>query len=348
VAAKSLPALLVFPFEPNSLVMAALSRNHLSADGYQVELLCYPDTAGGTAWLWGQVLPETDPAGYDRLVVIGDRPDPDITTQLLETIERWQAGDTPVSLLNRHEANWSRLPDLLKRGVDVVLGGDWAYFWGDEISQSDLAWGRIAALCTRDPSQSTVGLSRMERSVTKGLLKVVYDAASNPAANLDGWVALAEPILDQIEADNRSFFSQQSDSFVEKYTATSTPGTVDGRVLRFDPMPGAFLSVEQAIGAFPHAYYWALEAAIERHGRALESGIKFNTPYAIAVWPNDDEVQMLAINHWLDENVVPIRFLYPSDLGPVPGGNECTVQARMPALEAEIVVRSLVDACNQW
>ena len=42
---KSQPALLVFPFEPNSLVMAALSRKHLADDGYQIELLCYPDTA---------------------------------------------------------------------------------------------------------------------------------------------------------------------------------------------------------------------------------------------------------------------------------------------------------------
>lgn len=347
VGRKSQPALLVFPFEPNSLVMAALSRKHLADDGYQVELLCYPDTAGGTAWLWGEVLPEANPSDYARLVVIGDRPDPNITARLLGTVERWQASNTQVSLLNRHEANWPRVPDLLERGVDVILGGDWAYFWGDNISRTDLAWGRVAALCTRDPSQSTVGLTAEEQAVTKGLLKMVYDAARQPADDLDGWLALARPILDHVETDNRAFFAQQADGFAETY-ATTTPGVVEGRVLRFEGTPGGFLPFEQAPGAFAHAYYWALEVAIERHGRAPERGIKFNVPYAIAAWPDGDELQILALNHWLDEDAVPIRFLYPSDLGPVPGGNESTLQVRMPALEAEILMRALVDGCNQW
>jgi hypothetical protein len=337
-ATKPLPALLVFPFEPHSLVMAALSRKHLFAGEYRVELLCYPDTAGGTAWLWGEVLSKTEPADFDRLVVIGDRPDPDITPQLLETVERWQASNTQVSLLNRHEANWPRLPALLQREVDVVLGGDWAYFWANQISRTDLAWGRIAALCTRDPSQSTLGLTLEEQTVTRGLLKTVFDATSNPAGNVEGWLTLAEPILDQIAADNRTFFAQRADGFIETYATTAAPGVVDGRVLRFEETPAAF----------PHAYYWALEAAIEGQGRAPERGIKFNVPYAIAAWRVGDQMEILALNHWLDEDAVPIRFLYPSGLGPVPGGNESTIQVRLPALEADLVVRALVSACNQW
>jgi len=50
-AMRAQPALIAFPFDPHSLVMAALSRQHLIAAGYAVELLCYPDTAGGPAWL---------------------------------------------------------------------------------------------------------------------------------------------------------------------------------------------------------------------------------------------------------------------------------------------------------
>lgn len=99
------------------------------------------------------------------------------------------------------------LPALLQRGAEVVLGGDWAYFWGEPASQSDVAWGRIAGLCTRDPNQSTVGLTDEEEAVTKGLLKTVYDAASRPATDTDGWAALVRPILDRIQADDRVFFS---------------------------------------------------------------------------------------------------------------------------------------------
>ena len=334
---RNWPALLVFPFDPHSLVMAALSRKHLAADGYEVELLCYPDTAGGPDWLWGQALPDTDPSSYARLVVIGDRPDPSVTPQLLRTAGRWQAAGAPVSLLNRHEANWSRLPDLLQLGIEVILGGDWTYFWGEPVSQTNLAWGRIAALCTRDPTQSTVGLTHEEQAVTQGLLKVVYDAASQPADDTDGWATLAKPILDRIQADDRVYFAEQADGFAATYATVTHPGQVEGRVLRFEKAPSEF----------PHAYYWALEAAIERHRRVTERGVRFNVPYAIATWADGNMVELLAINHWREEEVIPIRLLYPTDLGPPPAGNESTLQVRLPAVQAEIVVRALVDACNQ-
>jgi len=58
-------------------------------------------------------------------------------------------------------------------------------------------------------------------------------------------------------------------------------------------------------------------------------------------------VELLAINHWREEEAIPIRLLYPGDLGPPPAGNEGTVQARLPASQAERVIRALVDACNQ-
>jgi len=338
-------ALLVFPFEPHSLVMAALSRKHLAADGYDVELLCYPDTAGGSEWLWGQVLPEADPNNYDRLVVIGDRPDSSVTSQLLETVGRWQSAGAPVSLLNRHEANWPHLPALLQHGIDIVLGGDWAYFWGEAPIRTDLAWGRIAALCTRDPTQSTVGLTDEERAITQGLLKVVYDAASQPADDTDDWAALARPILDRIQADNRSYFAAQAGGFAATYATTPDPGQVEGRVLRY----------KQAPSEFPHACYWVLEAAIERHGRVPERGIRFNVPYAVATWPTTDSagsmggdaVELLAINHWREEQAIPIRLLYPAGLGPSPAGNESTIQVLLPTVQAELVVRALLDACNR-
>jgi hypothetical protein len=334
---RNRPALLVFPFDPHSLVMAALSRKHLVAAGYAVELLCYPDTPDGPDWLWGQVLPETDPGKYDRLVVIGDRPDPSVTSRLLRTARLWQAAGTAVSLLNRHEANLPRLPALLQLGVEVILGGDWAYFWGEPVSQSDLAWGRIAALCTRDPTQSTVGLRDEEQAITQGLLKVVYDAASQPADDTDRWAALAKPILDRIQTDRWVYFADQADGFAATYTTVTHPGQVEGRVLRFEKVPNEF----------PHAYYWALEAAIERHGRAPERGIHFNVPYAVATWPDGDMVELLAINHWREEEAIPIRLLYPADLGPPPAGNESTIQVRLPTVQAEIVVRALLDACSQ-
>jgi hypothetical protein len=90
-----------------------------------------------------------------------------------------------------------------------------------------------------------------------------------------------------------------------------------------------------------------LEAAIERQGRSWERGICFNVPYAVATWPTGDAVELLAINHWRDEKAIPIRLLYPADLGPPPEGNESVIRVRLPASQAEVLVRTLIEACNQ-
>lgn len=337
-------ALLVFPFDPHSLVMAAISRKQLMEAGYSVELLVYPDTHGATAWLWNEALPDFTAGDFAHLVVIGDRPDTATTPTLLTNVAQWRSAGATVTLLNRHEANWARLPDLLRYGIQVSLGGDWAYFWGDTVDEADLFWGQIAALCTRDPIQSTVGLTTEETVISQGLLKVIYDGITSAAHQSDNsaaaWSALATPILDRIAVDERDWFAAQAADFSAIYATLPAPGRVEGRVLRFE------LSAVQAT----HTLFWGLEKAIETHGRAAERGICFTTPYAIATWvdPNDDStVELLAISHWREEEATPIRLLYPTDLGPTPEGNESAIRVRVSAAQATSVVQALVRACNE-
>lgn len=330
-------ALIAFPFEAHSLVMASLSRKHLSAAGNSVESLCYPDTADGPNWLWKQALPEIGPQGFDRLIIIGDRPDPATTPQVMGTVRLWQDDNAIVSILNRHEANWSRLPQLLKLGAEVILGGDWVYFWGDSANEVDLVWGRIGALCTRDPTQSTVGITTEEQAITQGLLNVVYKILAEPLVDdTAGWQALAEPILDRIADDDRPYFTSRASDFVETWTKAVFPGRVEGQLVTFDEAPGEL----------PQASYWTMEATIEDIGRTPERGIRYNVPYAIATWPDGDGIELLAINHWREEEAIPIRLLYPSDLGPAPEGNESTLHVRMSAEQAEAVIPALTAACN--
>jgi hypothetical protein len=112
---------------------------------------------------------------------------------------------------------------------------------------------------------------------------------------------------------------------------------VNGRVLVFDRAPGRM----------PQAYYWMLEAAIERYGRSVERGTRFSVPYAIATWPEGGGVEMLALSHWREDEATPIRLLYPGDVGPPPAGTESTIHVRLPAEIAPIVLDRLVEACNQ-
>lgn len=336
------PALLVFPFEPHSLVMAALTRRHLHAAGAEVELFCYPDAAGNSAWLWNRVLSELSPEWYARLVVIGDRPDPTALRARQSVVERWQAAGARVSLLNRHEGNWSALHALRRAGAEIILGGDWAFFSGRNIGMLDMAWGRIAALCTRDPTLPVVGPAPEEMAVARGLLKVVYDAASHPADDSAGWSALAEPILDRIAGNDRdagwNYFLNQSADFPATWGRAVVPSHVAGRVLLFKDSPSVA----------PQSNYWMMEAAIEAQGRALERGICFNTPYAIAIrHAEKDKVELLAINHWREEKAIPIRLLCPPDLDPPPAGHEGCVFLALPAGRAPVIVQSLIDPCNQ-
>ena len=331
-------SLLVFPFEPHSLVMAAISRKNLAAAGYTVETLCYPDKADGPNWLWNQALREIKPQGFDRLVIIGDRPSKGMTPSILDTMSLWRENDVNISILNRYEANWSRLPQLLELGVEAILGGDWVYFWGDSVSEEDLMWGRIGALCTRDPTQSTVGITLEEQTITQGLLNLVYKTiASTPAEDTVGWMRLTESILNRIEDDDRAFFTSQASGFSEFWAKATAPSRVEGQLVSFDQTPGKL----------PQATYWTLEATIEDLGRIPERGIRFNIPYAIATWPDSDGVQLLAINHWREEEAIPIRLLYPFDLGPPPQGNESTIHVHMTSEQAAAVIPALTAACNE-
>jgi hypothetical protein len=316
--------------------MAAISRRNLKRAGWQVEMLCYPDTTGGPGWLWREALADNSPAEYGLLVAIGDRPDPAATADLLNRVQLWRSAGVPVTILNRHEANWSRLPALLDLGVELFLGGDWAYFWGSEVAQRDLVWGQIAALCTRDPTQSTAKLYLEQERTMKGLLKAVYDQTGRSSDDLAGWVRLSEAIISRIEADDTAYFAAQAQDFVASYATVPGSPCVEGRVLRFEDAPGEL----------PQAYFWALEAAIEKNGRAPEPGIRFKTPYALATWTDGDELELLAISHWREDAAIPIRLLYPSDLGPRPEGNECTIRVRLPLAQAGAVVQALIAACN--
>jgi hypothetical protein len=331
-------ALIAFPFEAHSLIMAALSCKHLNTAGCIVEPLCYPDTADGPTWLWNEALLEISPKGFDRLVIIGDRPDAAITPRMVETVRLWREIGVTVSVLNRHEANWSRLPKLLDLGAEVILGGDWAYFWGDAASEADLVWGRIGALCTRDPTQSTVGVTAEEQAVTQGLLNVLFKTVAEPPADdTAGWLSVAEPILDRIAVDDHAYFANQASGFVETCAKAAFPGRVEGQVVVFDQTPGEI----------SQANYWIMEATIEQYGRVPERSIRFNVPYAIATWPDGDAVELLAINHWREEEAIPIRLLYPTDLGPTPEGNESTIRVRMSVKQAVVVILALTAACNR-
>ncbi len=339
-SALSIPhaALVVAPFDPHSLVMAALSRKHLLAAGYQVELLIYPDNEGATAWLWQSALADFTPSDFGQLVVIGDRPDSTSEAAQLSTLGTWQAQQVQCTVLNRHEANWTRLPALLNLGVQVSLGGDWAFFWGETADEADLFWGRIAAFCTRDPIQSTLGLTVEEATITQGLLAAVYQHIQSSASNED-WVARALPILEQIGKDERSWFAAQAPKFAI-YTTLPAPFQVIGKVLR----------VELPADSATSTLFWGLEAAIETQGRRAERGIVFTTPYAIATWvpaESNDQIELLAINHWREEEATPIRLLYPSDLGPAPEGNESAIRVRLSPAQAERIVPVLITACNQ-
>jgi hypothetical protein len=143
--------------------------------------------------------------------------------------------------------------------------------------------------------------------------------------------------MEQIASNAEGAVRRRAEHFRTHYAEAVIPGQVVGQVIVFDGAPGCL----------PPANYWALENAIERQGRKLERGIHFVTPYAVASWPDGNAVELLAINHWREERAIPIRLLYPTDLGPPPQGNENSLYVRLPAAQAASIVAALVAACNE-
>jgi len=337
ISAPPATALLVFPFEPHSILMAALSQKQLVRAGYSVQLFVYPDAHDATSWLWQAALPDFAPATLAQLVVIGDRPDAAVAPSRLAVFSEWQAVGVQCTWLNRHEGNWAHLPAVLQTGAAAILGGDWAYFWGDDCAASDLFWGQIAALCSRDPNQATVGVTTAAETVAYGLLNAVYDAAQQTPDDPAGWAALAIPLLERIATDDRAWFSAQAQRFIRTYTTLTGALHQQRQVLH----------VELAAPPTAPTWFWVLEQAIEQHGRTPERGICFIYPYALATWPAGDGIELLAISHWREEAAIPIRLLYPNHLGPPPNGNESAISVRLPSGQAAQVVQALVHACNQ-
>jgi hypothetical protein len=331
-------ALLVFPFDAHSLVMAALSRTQLERAGYAVELLCYPDTPDGASWLWRTALNETDTQNIAQLVVIGDRPDANVTLHLFNTVERWQSAGARIHILNRHEANWARVPELRARGVSVTLGTDWAYFWGNEFTREDFAWAALAALTTRDPTMASLNIAGETERVMQGLLDAVFEAETHAqqrgVQDSAAWLALAEPLLERIAQNDRAYFAARADEFRARVAMPRT-GRVEGSVLILD-----------ATAVPPEGLFWTMEAAMEQHGFFYERNLRLRVPYAIATRAVGEHVELVAVNHWRANQVTPIRLLYP-DIGPRPQGTESTVSARLTKAEAEMVVAKLIEECNK-
>lgn len=332
-------ALVVFPFDAHSLVMAALSRKQLERAGYEIELVCYPDTAGGSQWLWGDLLKNLPLQNRRRLIVIGDRPARGVTEMLEKTLPRWQEQGVQVSILNRHEANWKRMSGLLERGAEVILGTDWAYFWGETPTRTDIEWARIAALCARDPTMAAIPISPEEEGIMRGLLYSVMAAMAHAvresASDTAAWTARAETIIGRIAADDRAHFAALEAAFVKEYATPETRGEVRGRVLIFDQPPGAT----------PQSFYWMMEAAIDEQGLMPGRSTHFRVPYAIATWQSDGQIELLAVSHWREEEATPIRLLYP-DLAPTPEGTENSLHVRLTPDDAEWVVERLIAECN--
>jgi len=329
-------SLLVFPFEAHSLVMAALSRRQLQAAGSLVECLCYPDTLGSALWLWRDTLPDVSPVAYQRLIVIGYRPESEAAKYRLEMVRHWRASGVAVTLLNRHEVTWTQAPTLVDLGVDLILGNDWAYFWGDHPSTADIFWARVAAHCTRDHAIAA-GSSAADLEVCHGLLAAVFDAVRRPAPDTASWQALAEPILDRIAADDREFYQRQAKHFMADFPEPEIAGQVQGNTIVFVGSPAQVIA----------ANYWVMEHAIMQNGRKMERGIHFETPYAIATWPSDNGVELFAISHWREERALPIRLLYPSELGPLPTGNESSLHVQLTLAQAQPVIEAMIAACNR-
>ncbi|MDX2163699.1 MAG: HD domain-containing protein [bacterium] len=331
-------ALLAFPFNAHSLVMGAISRKHLQAAGYAVDVFCYADTPESAESLWRDELDGRITPATARLVSIGGRLADDDAALLTGQFNRWIGAGMQISLLNRHEQTWSWSPWLLQAGVELILGGDWSYFWGSDADSADLRWARVAALCGRDPAQAAMRFTEHENALANGLLlrlrESLHAARTHEQAD---WTALAAPLLDAIQADDAAFFERDVGDSQAIPMLNGEP-LVRGRVLVFDALDDVL----------PTDLYWILEAAIERKGLMLEQGIQFRVPYAVAVRPvgDGDQVDVLAIRHWREEAAPAIRFLFPRTGYPLEG-NENTVFVRLPAGRAADLVRQLTDACNR-
>jgi hypothetical protein len=242
-----------------------------------------------------------------------------------------------ITILNRHEQMWAWYTWLLQPGIELILGGDWVYFWGSTPDEVDLRWARTAGLCGRDPALATLRFSDEENMLANGLLMLVHNQLK--VSRYDdsvNWNSAAETILAPIERNETAFFHSHAASYQDATIPMAPKPRIEGRVLVYD----------QPVDVLPNDLYWMLEAAIENQGLALEHGIQFRSPYAVAVHTTGDHVAVLAIRHWREEVALPIRLLFPEDLTLPLQGNENTVYVHAPTEQVDDLLHEVIAACN--
>lgn len=75
--------------------------------------------------------------------------------------------------------------------------------------------------------------------------------------------------------------------------------------------------------------------------------MRIKVPYALATWQAGDEVELVAMSHWREQDAPPIRLLYP-ETAPPPEGTESALRVRLSPERTASIMDSLIEAINRF
>ena len=285
----------------HGMIMGAITCNNLARKGIDYDFIYGINSTSDLDIFWKDAInnyTNTDDYGmYFFTDMHVPRSNPKL---LLDSLEKLIKAGGMVYYANHLERDAGLIPRLMEIGVRVIFGDIWSCFYGTNLTESDIFWARIAALCDRDSSWLKVFFSDEINKVMKGLIVLFFKALK---ANDD---SLIEEMIEKIRNDDRPFFIKANEniSIKDLYPISDIKPIKKGYFLIVKNLPGLRGRLSYFI-----LDYLLDDSGHERYGNTL----KLYYPYAVTVFERPTKKCHILFQSAWDSGIIPIRYFFEPD-----------------------------------
>lgn len=286
----------------HGMIMGAITCNNLARKGIDFDFIYGIQSTSDLDIFWKDLIKNFTNNDDYGLFFFTDMHVPRSNPELfLESLEKLISDGKEVYYANHLERDASLIPSLMKIGTRVIFGDIWSCFYGNNLTESDIFWARIAAMCDRDSSWLEVFFTEEIDSVLKGLTFLFFKALQ---MNDD---LLIKKMIDKIRNDDRSFFIEASK---DKGIKDLYPFISDIKPIQ----KGYFLIVDILPDLRGRLSYYILDYLLDKGGHERYGlDLKLDHHYAVTIFERSTKKCHILFRSTWDKGTIPIRYFFEPD-----------------------------------
>ncbi|MHB8279385.1 MAG: HD domain-containing protein [Candidatus Humimicrobiaceae bacterium] len=283
----------------HGMIMGSITCNNLSKKGIDFEFNYGIKSTSDPEVFWKDIIHNYTNMENYGLFFFTDmhipRSNPEIS---LDACRKLIENGKTVYYSHHLEQDVGLIPHLINIGVYVSLGDVWSCFYGNNLTESDIFWARIAALCDRDTSWLKVFWSPQIRDVKNGLNVLFFKALK------ENDESLIKEMIEKIRNDDRSYFSNVKDKIEDLYPLSDINFKKEGYFLIIDKLPALRGRIS----------YLVLDQLMLKQG-AHQDGDNYipDHPYAVTIFERPDKRCHILFQSCWGKRIIPIRYFFDPD-----------------------------------